>query len=154
MPRHVSTHDDAPNTGLYVLAAAFGGMAAGYLLATKAGGIPGLKRRWQTLMRDADDDGRPEPASGAFEDDPIEDGWDDESTYAELEARVLEAFENDPVLAHRAIDISAIGPDAIELTGWVRRESEAAHALTIARGVPGVGRVDSTVRVRRAVGAR
>lgn len=59
----------------------------------------------------------------------------------ELEERVLEAFQNDPMLAHRAIDIGAVSPGEIELTGWVAAPAEIDYALTIARGVPGVEQV-------------
>lgn len=59
----------------------------------------------------------------------------------ELEERVLEAFQNDPMLAHRAIDIGALSPGEIELTGWVAAPAEIDYALTIARGVPGVEQV-------------
>jgi osmotically-inducible protein OsmY len=57
-----------------------------------------------------------------------------------LEERVLEAFNNDPVLAERAIDIGAMGGGhgVIELAGWVESDDEAEHAMTVARGVPGV----------------
>jgi osmotically-inducible protein OsmY len=55
-----------------------------------------------------------------------------------LEERVLEAFNNDPILAERAIDIGTMGAGIIELAGWVDSDDEAEHAMTIARGVPGV----------------
>lgn len=151
MPRIVTRQDDThDNTGLYVLAAALGGMAAGYLLATRAGGIAGLRRRLRDLL--ADEGALPEAAHAAHEDE--DDYEDDESPWGALEDRVLAAFENDPVLAHRAVDITATGPDVVELTGWVRREQELEHAVTIARGTPGVQHVTSRLSVRRAVGAR
>ncbi|BAH38326.1 MAG TPA: BON domain-containing protein [Gemmatimonas aurantiaca] len=56
----------------------------------------------------------------------------------ELEERVLDAFQNDPILAHRSIDIGAVSPGEVELTGWVAAATEIDYALTIARGVPGV----------------
>lgn len=55
-----------------------------------------------------------------------------------LEERVLEAFNNDPILAERAIDIGTMGEGIIELAGWVDSDDEAEHAMTLARGVPGV----------------
>jgi len=58
-----------------------------------------------------------------------------------LEERVLEAFNNDPILAERAIDIGSMGNGIIELAGWVDSDDEAEHAMTIARGVPGVDTV-------------
>ncbi|WP_411280854.1 BON domain-containing protein [Gemmatimonas sp.] len=69
-------------------------------------------------------------------------------THEELEARVLEAFRNDPVLEARAIDIGAAGEGIIELTGWVDSTGEIAHALTIARGVPDVVSVVDHLAVR------
>lgn len=59
----------------------------------------------------------------------------------DLEERVLDAFQNDPMLAHRAIDIGAVSPGQIELTGWVSAPAEIDYALIIARGVPGVEQV-------------
>ena len=64
-----------------------------------------------------------------------------------LEERVLEAFTNDPILSERAIDIGGIGSDGIELEGWVDDDSEAEHAVTIARGVPGVRSVANRLMV-------
>ena len=65
-----------------------------------------------------------------------------------LESRVLEAFHNDPVLRERAIDIGAIAPGVIELTGWVHDDDEIKHALTLARGVPDVEHVVNQLAVR------
>lgn len=65
-----------------------------------------------------------------------------------LEARVLEVFRNDPVLSVRPIDIGALRAGTIELTGWVRSPQEAAHALTLARGVPDVASVIDRLSVR------
>jgi hypothetical protein len=67
---------------------------------------------------------------------------------ATLEARVLEAFHHDPVLAERAIDIGAIAPGVIELTGWVHAPDEVRHALIMARGVPDVQHVVDQLAVR------
>lgn len=73
---------------------------------------------------------------------------------AALEARVLEAFMNDPILRERAIDICASGNGAIELTGWVQARSEIGHALTLARGVPDVSAVTDRLAVRGSEPAR
>lgn len=67
---------------------------------------------------------------------------------AELEMRVLDVFENDPVLRERAIDISASANGVITLAGWVRRHPEVAHAVTLARGTPGVAAVREQLTVR------
>ena len=71
-----------------------------------------------------------------------------------LEARVLEAFHNDPVLRERAIDIGAIAEGVIELTGWVHADSEVAHAITIAGGVPDVHHVVDQLSVRQPARSR
>ena len=60
---------------------------------------------------------------------------------------MLEAFRNDPILAERAVDIGSIGEGVIELAGWVEDEGEAKHAVTIARGVPGVDTVVNRIAI-------
>ncbi|MBC7844368.1 MAG: BON domain-containing protein [Gemmatimonadaceae bacterium] len=67
---------------------------------------------------------------------------------AELEARVLETFRNDPILVDRPIDIGAIGTGIIELTGWVDAASEIRHATTLTRGTIGVNTVVNRLIVR------
>jgi hypothetical protein len=67
---------------------------------------------------------------------------------AAVAGRVLEAFENDPVLCERALEIDAPAPGAIALSGTVPSARDAAHAVTIARGVPGVVEVENAIRVR------
>jgi BON domain len=69
---------------------------------------------------------------------------------AELEARVLETFRNDPVLMDRPIDIGAIGTGIIELTGWVDAQNEIRHATTLTRGTIGVNTVVNRLLVRGA----
>jgi hypothetical protein len=71
----------------------------------------------------------------------------------ELEARVLEVFRNDPMMAGRNIDIEADELGRIELTGWVDDASEIEYALTLVRGVPQVRGVTNQLAVQpRAVG--
>ena len=60
---------------------------------------------------------------------------------------MLEAFRNDPILAERAVDIGGIGDATIELAGWVNSDEEAEHAVTIARGVPGVDTVVNRIAI-------
>ena len=64
-----------------------------------------------------------------------------------LDERVLEAFSNDPILALRAVEIESDG-GAILLHGRVHTAREVQHAVTIARGVPGVVEVRQRLRVR------
>ncbi len=72
------------------------------------------------------------------------DGVQSPDPLNELEERVLEAFRNDPILAHSQIDIGAVGPGEVELTGWVAAPSDIRLAAIVARGVPGVERVISS----------
>ena len=129
---------------LMVLAAGTAlGLVAGLWLADRVGGFSGLTAR---LRRRLDD----ELDVGEHDDDEPLDADDEE--LAALEARVLEAFRNDPILAARAIDISAVDDGLIELSGRVRSDDEVTHAATIARGVPGVQDVENRlyIRTRRA----
>lgn len=66
----------------------------------------------------------------------------------ELEERVLEAFDNDPTLSERAIEIASTPGGNITLLGWVYTEGEVEYAATIARGVPGVTQVTNRLTVR------
>ncbi|WP_439642108.1 BON domain-containing protein [Gemmatimonas sp.] len=67
----------------------------------------------------------------------------------ELEERVLEVFRNDLLLAERTIDIGADDDGVIELTGWVENAKEADYAVVLAKGVPEVRGVVSTLVVAR-----
>lgn len=149
------------NSTLLLLAlGAVTGVALGVILAERAGGMDGVKARLKRGRRPAEDreldemveeipalkdtsyHRAPVPA-GVFE--PDEHLPPDDS---ELEARVLEAFRNDPTLSGRAIDIGAIGDGIIELTGWVHSPAEVGHALTLARGVPDVAHVMDRLTIR------
>jgi hypothetical protein len=136
-----------------VLAGALAGFAAGMYVAQRVGGVSGLKaklarrRGGSEDARSLQDQYHAQHETGEF-DDFEEDELEGESYDEGLEERVLEAFRNDPILSERAIDIGSIGEAAIELAGWVEDEDEAQHAVTIARGVPGV----DTVLNRIAIG--
>jgi len=149
-----------------VLFGAVAGFAVGMFVAQRVGGFSGLTARFRNRVKTAgaetagrqfdfageevdeieeDEVDTVGIRAGTAEDDLDEDfnGMDaDESAAGDgvplLEERVLEAFNNDPILAERAIDIGAVGPNVIELAGWVDSDDEAEHAMTLARGVPGV----------------
>jgi hypothetical protein len=131
------------STVLGVLLGAAAGFAVGMLVAQRVGGFSGLTSKLRgkgegfvgsrRRGRDLEDEDELEE----YEDDELESEGED----AELEERVLEAFRNDPILAERAIDIGSISDGVIELAGWVDTEEESHHAVTIARGVPGVDTV-------------
>lgn len=78
--------------------------------------------------------------------DYAEDG--DDETDAAIDSRVLEAFANDPVLAERSVEIEEQDEGRIVLHGRVHTAREVAHAVTIARGVPGVASVKQRLTVR------
>jgi hypothetical protein len=164
-------HDDEPSNSTAIwagLAGALAGFAIGMLVSDRVGGLKGLRSRLRSLaphqaqsrMREAeglqyDEALQYDEDLGDFADDELEaEGYD-----AGLEERVLEAFRNDPTLAERAVDIGSVGEGVIELAGWVGDEKEAQHAVTIARGVPGVNTVINRIALeddeeRLADGAR
>jgi len=145
--------DDEPSstsTIIGVLAGAIGGFALGMYVAQRVGGFEGLASRFKA--RKGSSSGEiPKSFDGDTDDefdDIEEDDLEGDAADQGLEERVLEAFRNDPILAERAVDIGSIGDGIIELAGWVDTDSEAEHAVTIARGVPGV----ETVVNRLAIG--
>lgn len=157
--------DDDSSTGttvMTVLLGAVAGFAVGMYVAQRTGGFGGLTSRFRRAvgegeerhrhyglaseqygeLEDEIEDEEEEGVTASSIDDEDFNGMDDTGESADgvplLEERVLEAFNNDPVLAERAIDIGAIGSGLIELSGWVDSDDEAEHAMTLARGVPGV----------------
>src|SRR3954464_1642288 len=144
--------DDEPSstsTIIGVLAGAIGGFALGMYVAQRVGGIEGLKSKLQSVRGGGRKAASHEPPPGYDEFDDIEeDDLEGDDLDQGLEERVLEAYRHDPVLCERAVDIGSIGDGIIELAGWVDTDQEAEHAVTIARGVPGV----DTVVNRLAIG--
>lgn len=96
-------------------------------------------------LEDADEYEEAE-APGALQDDLDEDLDEDEDS--EIGLRVLEAFSHDPILAERFVEIEADEEGDVILHGRVSAAREVAHAVTIARGVPGVTRVRQRLVVR------
>ncbi|HVE79657.1 MAG TPA: BON domain-containing protein [Gemmatimonadaceae bacterium] len=132
-----------------VIAGAVAGFAVGVLVAQRAGGLKGIAARLRQSAERGLEAGREGFDAETYEPDELESGddADDEEGY-ELEERVLEAFRNDPVLSERAIDIGAVATAIVELSGWVEDEGEAEHAVTVARGVPGIETVVNRLTVR------
>jgi hypothetical protein len=143
--------DDSPTgtTVASILLGAVAGFAVGMFVAQRVGGFGGLTSRFRKRLDEDPSESRYATHSGHFDtEDEIEEEPEDITASAGadddvplLEERVLEAFNNDPILAERAIDIGAVGSGIIELAGWVDNDAEAEHAMTIARGVPGVDTV-------------
>ena len=145
--RYREEESSSTGTVLGVLAGAVAGFAVGMLVAQRVGGISGLTSKLRRRVAI-------EGASGlheATDADEFEDVEDDEfeplDQDAGLEEHVLEAFRNDPILSERAVDIGSIGDGMIELAGWVENEDESHHAVTIARGVPGVDTVVNRIAI-------
>jgi len=141
--RYRDDESSSTSTVLGILAGAVAGFTVGMLVAQRVGGFSGLKakirRRTTAAMPAEAMHGRYAEADDF--DDIEEDELETEAYDAGLEDRVLEAFRNDPILSERAIDIGSISDGVIELAGWVENEDESRHAVTIARGVPGVDTV-------------
>ena len=142
-----------PSSVVLLALGAVTGVALGVLVAARVGGLPGLlgrPRRPQVPRKPArrdEEDLSEERLNGAFPNRerprrPVV------PSHEELEARVLEVFCHDPVLVTSTIDIGAVGLGTIELTGWVDSTGEIAHALTLARGVPGVHAVVDQLAIR------
>ena len=171
MPRY-RIRDDESSTGstiATVLLGAVAGFAVGMYVAQRVGGFSGLTNRLKRTP--VTDGGRPSrqfdfagdefdelegddlaerEASSEDEDEDFNgmDATDESDGVPLLEERVLEAFNNDPILAERAIDIGSMGGNGIiELAGWVDSDDEAEHAMTVARGVPGVETVVNRLMV-------
>lgn len=131
-----------------VLLGAIAGFAVGMYVAQRVGGFSGLAAKVRRRKDGAEPEAVPSVADDFADfDDFDEDEIEEESESNGLEEHVLEAFRNDPILTERAIDIGGIGESTIELAGWVNTEEEAEHAVTIARGVPGVETVVNRIAV-------
>src|SRR5215216_1986929 len=155
MSRFHYRDDESSSNGAVIgaVVGALAGFTVGMLVAQRVGGFSGLTSKLR--RRGAEVISRGERFRGAEavgDDDEFEDIEEDELESEDydssLEEHVLEAFRNDPILAERAIDIGSLNEGVIELAGWVEDEDESEHAVTIARGVPGV----STVVNRIAIG--
>lgn len=159
-------HESTSGIGLVALAAGvIVGLAAGAYLADRLGGLAGIRSRLGGRLRSAmpsrprsvADKRQDESHAEVDEEEDAEEleSYDEEYEDADfesadeaLEERVLEAFNNDPVLSERAVDIGAVEAGVIELTGWVYAPEEIEHAATLARGVPGVETVVNQLTVR------
>lgn len=155
LPRFRYREQHSHTEGLLFLAVgAVAGLAAGAMLTQKFGGLGALTDRLRERFAgeaDREDFGGGEVYDEGYEGEEGEAGEGDEeelSPMEELEERVLEAYHNDPILSERAIDIGAIDEGIIELTGWVYAADEAEHAVTLARGTPGVDTVVNRLAVR------
>ncbi len=143
--------DDRPTRGeglLFLAIGAAAGIAAGVVVAQKLGGFSALASKLKERLGAEGEDEFTSDEYDEYEEEEDESDDAELSPLEELEERVLEAYHNDPILSERAIDIGAIDEGIIELTGWVYAASEAEHAVTVARGTPGVDTVLNRLAVR------
>ena len=147
--------DDESSNGAVIgaVVGALAGFTVGMLVAQRVGGFSGLTAKLRRGGAEVISRGeRFRGAEAVGDDDEFEDIEEDELESEDydssLEEHVLEAFRNDPILCERAIDIGSLNEGVIELAGWVEDDDESEHAVTIARGVPGV----TTVVNRIAIG--
>ena len=155
LPR-LRQQDERPSTGeglVYLAIGAVAGIAAGVVVAQKFGGFSALATKLrERLGAEEEEDEFVADEYDDYDEEEYESDEDEEdeelSPLEELEERVLAAYHNDPILSERAIDIGAIDEGIIELTGWVYAASEAEHAVTVARGTPGVETVLNRLAVR------
>src|SRR6185503_14924636 len=130
--------DDESSTGTTiasVLLGAMAGFAVGMYVAQRTGGFRGLTARFRKttaaagteeladageqfdeieedgalLDEDGDDIGRTAESDEDAEFNGMDATDDDAAETPLIEERVLEAFNNDPILAERAIDIGTVG---------------------------------------------
>lgn len=168
-------HDS--KTMAWVAAGAVVGLVAGALIAERmsgrkitarmlwrrARGLTGIAaRRWKPLLgtamalRDAwagreEEEAPEEEPESLLDETGDEEDLDEEEGEPEeegLDARVLEAFANDPILAQRSVEIEEEAEGRIVLHGRVHTAREVSHAVTLARGVPGVASVKQRLAVR------
>jgi hypothetical protein len=154
MPRRFRYRDEessSTSTIVGVLAGAIGGFALGMYVAQRVGGLEGLTSKLRAVRGAARKGASTHEMATDYDqfDDIEDDDLEGDDLDQGLEERVLEAYRNDPILCERAVDIGSIGEGIIELAGWVDTDQEAEHAVTIARGVPGV----DTVVNRLAIGS-
>jgi len=123
---------------------------AGHRLRGLLRNLGGLVGRAERAMSEADSEADDETVDDGLDEDEVSDATADAPPG--LDARVLAAYEEDPILSRRAIKIDSPSEGTIVLTGRVPSERDVAHAVTIARGTPGVERVEHRLRVRASRG--
>lgn len=173
--RRPAPADSSVHPAIWLAAGAAAGLLVGFAVADRAPGsrrlIKGAKALLPALTGLLNLAGRRGAASalpavadlaasaGAAWEDEDADAWDDaedEDAYDDdaplagaLDARVLAAFDADPLLSTLPIEIEQVDEGTIHLDGVVPSARLVQHAVTIARGTPGVERVDHTMTVRR-----
>lgn len=117
---------------------AVGGLAVGLLMSRRPAPVPmgrlgtGLRERARTVGE------RARTVAGRLRPARLRRMDDEQADLVLLEDAVLDAFLADDVLSERGVDIGAISPGIVELSGSVWSEEEAERAVRLARRIPGV----------------
>lgn len=158
-PERSERRSSALNSTLLLAAGAAAGIVVGLLIAERSLGRRRLLRRVRGALRNASrlatvwgalqggDDSEHGDAPDT-DDETSTDTADEAPSGDALDERVLAAFEQDPILVRRAIEIDTPAAGTVVLRGRVPSVRDSAHAVTIARGIPGVERVEDRMRVR------
>lgn len=137
-------HEPEPDRGRETLTFALGaagGLALGLMLLRT---LPRSERAGQ-LGRELRD--RARGVAGRLRPQRMRRQLPEQRELMELEDRVLQVFYDDEILSERGIDVGAISPGIIELSGSVRTEEEADRAVRIASGIFGVRTVVNRMEV-------
>ena len=176
--RPKSRHAKSPASAIWLVAGAAAGIVVGVALADRSRAARAAGHRLRGLLKtlgglageramsakdehiereainvavdDADDVDERDDADDLDEADDLDGIARPADNEPGLDARVLAAYEQDPILSRRAIEIDSPSAGTIVLTGRVPSARDIAHAVTIARGTPGVERVEHRLRVRPA----
>ncbi len=132
---HEPDHSDIGEDALTFAVGAIGGLAIGMLLSKKTHAPERMGRIGGDLREKA------RSAARRFRPARLRRQAGEQRDLTRLEDAVLDAFLGDPVLGERGIDVGAISPGIIELSGSVVTDEEGEHAVRVANGVPGVSTV-------------
>lgn len=132
---HEPDHSDIGEDALTFAIGAIGGLAIGMILSKKTRAPERMGRIGEDL-RD-----RARNAARRFRPARLRRQAGEQRDLMKLEDAVLDAFLSDPVLGERGIDVGAISPGIIELSGSVVTDEEGEHAVRVANGVAGVSTV-------------
>lgn len=127
---------------------AAGGLLIGMLLARRAPATPRVGRLGSDLRERARAAGeRARSVARRLRPARLRRMEGEQNELTGLEDQVIDAFLADELLAERGIDVGAISPGIIELSGSVWTEEEAHRAVRIANAVAGVDTVVNRMEV-------
>jgi hypothetical protein len=134
---------------------ALGGLAVGMLLSRSAAPpqrAAGLGRDLRQRVREAGE--RARSTARRLQPARLRRMAVEQAALTDLEDRVLDALLADATLSERGIDVGAISPGIVELSGSVWSEAEADEAVRLANRIPGVrtvvNRMEFSGRTERA----